>query len=235
MKAPAWRICAFALVILVGIAVVLPSFVPRDGSRVLLQTAVALGLDLRGGASPMLRADEKALAAKMLSEARGTLTDGGSALLVTPSLNDSVDFRGGARRVTPFDMAPEIATLRVAKEHRPSSKNTAARSHRYGDQTMAGATALHVGYGAGCSAELCHTDGFSHRDDGRILGLRRCRNPAFPERPSRAPCTDRSFRSPNLAIDSVKPVAWKPSWQTNESTAPCSTQPRYSQDSLRSA
>lgn len=79
LKSPVWRLAAYAVVILVGIAVALPSFLPRDLTRVfpawLPSTPVALGLDLRGGASLTLRADEDALAAGMVAQARDALTE----------------------------------------------------------------------------------------------------------------------------------------------------------------
>jgi SecD/SecF fusion protein len=79
LKIPVWRFFAYALVILVGIAVALPSFMPRDIARslpgFLPATPVSLGLDLRGGASLTLRADEAALRAEILSGAYEALSE----------------------------------------------------------------------------------------------------------------------------------------------------------------
>ncbi len=79
MKTPAWRLLAYGLTILVGIAVALPSLLPRDALRALPgwlnATPVALGLDLRGGASLTLSADQGALVADMLADARQTLAE----------------------------------------------------------------------------------------------------------------------------------------------------------------
>jgi len=77
LKTPVWRLAAYALVILAGIAIALPSFLPRQALRALPDwlpaTPVALGLDLRGGASLTLRADETALSADMLEDARAEI------------------------------------------------------------------------------------------------------------------------------------------------------------------
>ena len=79
MKIPVWRFCAYALVILLGISVALPSFMPRDAAPLLPawlpHTPVSLGLDLRGGASLTLRADETALATDIVSDAANGLED----------------------------------------------------------------------------------------------------------------------------------------------------------------
>lgn len=154
-------------------------------------------------------------------------------LLVTPGLNEGTGLRCGTLFEAHVDVGPEIATLRDADAHRPSSENAAARSHPSVDQPDAGAMTLHVGYGTGCGAELCHADGFGDR--GRLPCLPCHSHPASPRRPALAPRTARSCRSHHLETHAVKPTARRPSRHTNERTSPCSTQPPYSQDLLRSA
>ena len=77
MKTPVWRFVAYAIVILIGIAIALPSFLPRETARALPgwlpDRPVALGLDLRGGASLTLRAEEAALADDMVADARAEI------------------------------------------------------------------------------------------------------------------------------------------------------------------
>ncbi|MEQ8291132.1 MAG: protein translocase subunit SecD [Roseovarius sp.] len=81
---------AYMIVILIGLAIALPSFLPRGTARTLSDwlpdRPVSLGLDLRGGASLTLRADEAALADEMLADARAEIgealeTDGLAARL----------------------------------------------------------------------------------------------------------------------------------------------------------
>lgn len=116
LKTPVWRFVAYAIVILIGVAIALPSFLPRDTVRALTgwlpDRPVALGLDLRGGASLTLRADEAALANEMVADARAEIgkvleTEGISARLVIESRELVIDQR-----------APDgpISTLRTAVE-----------------------------------------------------------------------------------------------------------------------
>lgn len=89
MKTPLWRFVVYALVIVLGIAVALPSFLPRDLTRSFpgWLRPVSLGLDLRGGASLTLQADQAALAADMLADARSelnaALADAGQPAIIT--------------------------------------------------------------------------------------------------------------------------------------------------------
>lgn len=84
MKLPLWRFVAYALVILVGLTIALPTLLPRSVVQALPppfpSTAVSLGLDLRGGASLTLRADERAISAGLLSDYAAALVEADPAL-----------------------------------------------------------------------------------------------------------------------------------------------------------
>ncbi|SFE70133.1 protein translocase subunit SecD [Roseivivax sediminis] len=75
MKLPIWRFALYALVILTGIAIALPTFLPRHLAQSWPTAPVALGLDLRGGASLTLRADEAAIRAGLVSNFVVALTE----------------------------------------------------------------------------------------------------------------------------------------------------------------
>ena len=114
MKIPVWRFAAYALVILLGVAVALPSFLPRDAARALPgwlpETPVALGLDLRGGASLTLRASEAALAEDLLAEARADLT----GALSDEGVQARITVEGQALIVRPDGAGAPAAALRTA-------------------------------------------------------------------------------------------------------------------------
>ncbi len=65
MRTSAWRLLAYAIIILAGVATALPNlFTPQQLSALpdwLPKQQVALGLDLRGGAHLVLEVDAKAL------------------------------------------------------------------------------------------------------------------------------------------------------------------------------
>jgi SecD/SecF fusion protein len=79
LKIPVWRFFAYALVTLIGLAVALPSFLPRDMSRAvpswIPSGQVALGLDLRGGAALTLRVDAAALATELTANYAQAIAD----------------------------------------------------------------------------------------------------------------------------------------------------------------
>jgi len=83
MRTSAWRLLAYAIIILAGVATALPNlFTPQQLSALpdwLPKQQVALGLDLRGGAHLVLEVDAKALIAErvqdVLRETRRTLRD----------------------------------------------------------------------------------------------------------------------------------------------------------------
>ncbi|MFW8596428.1 protein translocase subunit SecD [Cribrihabitans neustonicus] len=114
MKTPVWRFAAYALVILVGITVALPSFLPRDAARALPhwlpETPVALGLDLRGGASLTLRASEAALAEDLLNAARADL----AGVLTNAGLRAHIAIEGRALTVRPNGADAHSEALRAA-------------------------------------------------------------------------------------------------------------------------
>jgi SecD/SecF fusion protein len=83
MRTSAWRLFAYALIILLGVATALPNlFTPQQLSALpswLPKHQVALGLDLRGGAHLVLEVDAKALISErvqdLVREARRLLRD----------------------------------------------------------------------------------------------------------------------------------------------------------------
>jgi len=83
MRTSAWRLLAYAIIILAGVATALPNlFTPQQLSALpdwLPKQQVALGLDLRGGAHLVLEVDAKALIAErvqdVLRETRRTLRE----------------------------------------------------------------------------------------------------------------------------------------------------------------
>ena len=104
LKLPLWRFFAYALVILLGLAVALPTFLPRNIAEALPGTPVSLGLDLRGGASLTLRADEAAIRQGLLSDYAAALSE------VTPALRAISNADGaGLTIATPDGMTPEAA------------------------------------------------------------------------------------------------------------------------------
>lgn len=116
MKIPVWRFFAHAFVILLGIAVALPSFLPRDIVRsypaFLPATPVSLGLDLRGGASLTLRADEVALAKDMLADAQVAVADA----LRENNLGPRFAIEGQTLVIRPRKQDGDAARLRTALE-----------------------------------------------------------------------------------------------------------------------
>ncbi|MHA6346604.1 protein translocase subunit SecD [Roseivivax sp. CAU 1761] len=68
MKLPLWRFALYALVVLAGLAIAFPTFLPRPLADAWPTRPVALGLDLRGGASLTLRADDAALRAGLVAD-----------------------------------------------------------------------------------------------------------------------------------------------------------------------
>jgi len=63
------------LVILAGLAIALPTFPPRNLAQAWPMESVSLGLDLRGGASLILRADETAIRSGLVSDFAAALAD----------------------------------------------------------------------------------------------------------------------------------------------------------------
>ncbi len=116
MKIPVWRFFAYALVILIGIAVALPSFLPRDIARSLPgfvpSTPVSLGLDLRGGASLTLRADEAALTEDILTDARESVSEA----LADSGLRASIRIEGHTLVVSPRPTAGDPEQMRTILE-----------------------------------------------------------------------------------------------------------------------
>lgn len=116
MKTPVWRFVAYAIVILIGIAIALPSFLPRETVRAfpgwLPDRPVALGLDLRGGASLTLRADESALANEMVAAARAEI----GAALETAGISARLVIEGRELVIGPRTPIGPISALRPTVE-----------------------------------------------------------------------------------------------------------------------
>lgn len=116
MKTPVWRFVAYAIVILIGIAIALPSVLPRDVTRALPDwlpdRAVSLGLDLRGGASLTLRADEAALADEMVADARAEIAEA----IETAGISARLVIEGRELVIGPRTLADPISALRTAVE-----------------------------------------------------------------------------------------------------------------------
>ena len=116
LKTPVWRFVAYAIVILIGIAITLPSFLPRETVRAfpgwLPDRPVALGLDLRGGASLTLRADETALADEMVADARVEIGEA----LETAGIPVRLMIEGRELVIVPRTPDGPISTLRTAVE-----------------------------------------------------------------------------------------------------------------------
>ncbi len=112
MKTPVWRFVVYAVVILVGITIALPSFLPREAARALPgwlpDRPVELGLDLRGGASLTLRADEAGLAEDMLDDARAAI----GAALKTANSDARLVIEGRDLVISPDDRNDPPARLR---------------------------------------------------------------------------------------------------------------------------
>jgi SecD/SecF fusion protein len=117
LKIPVWRFAAYAIVILIGVAIALPSFLPRDTFRALPDwlpdRPVALGLDLRGGASLTLRADEAALADEMLADAGAEIGEA----LETAGIAVRMVIKGRDLVINLRDPSGSAATLRNALEN----------------------------------------------------------------------------------------------------------------------
>lgn len=104
MKLPIWRFALYALVILTGVAIALPTFLPRNLTQSWPISPVALGLDLRGGASLTLRADEAAIRAGVVSDFAVALTEAEPALITeAPEDGDRL------RIAIPDGMSPDVA------------------------------------------------------------------------------------------------------------------------------
>ena len=116
MKTPVWRFFAYAIVILIGIAIALPSLLPRDVTRALPDwlpdRAVSLGLDLRGGASLTLRADEGALTDEMVADARAEIAEA----IETAGISAQLVIEGRELVIGPGTPAGPTSALRTAVE-----------------------------------------------------------------------------------------------------------------------
>lgn len=75
LKLSLWRFALYLLVILTGLTVSPLTFLPRDLAQSWPSALVSLGLDLRGGASLTLRADEAATRTGLVSDFATALTD----------------------------------------------------------------------------------------------------------------------------------------------------------------
>lgn len=104
MKLPLWRFFVYAPVILVGLAISLPTFLLRNLSQDWPIQPVSLGLDLRGGASLTLQADEAAIREGLLSDYTSALAEKAPGLRAT-TLPD----RTGLTIAIPDGMTPEGA------------------------------------------------------------------------------------------------------------------------------
>ncbi|MGK7652815.1 protein translocase subunit SecD [Roseovarius sp. B08] len=113
LKLPLWRFALYLLVILTGLAVALPTFLPRNLAQSWPTSPVSLGLDLRGGASLTLRADEAAIRSKLLSDFAGALTEAEQGL-TTRATDDGY----GLIITEPSGMTSE-AVLSLARQHLP--------------------------------------------------------------------------------------------------------------------
>ena len=104
LKLPIWRFALYALVILTGITIALPTFIPRHLAQAWPTEPVSLGLDLRGGASLTLRADEAAIHTGLLSDFAAALVD------VDPGLRVQTTSEGGGFTIAvPGGMTSEAA------------------------------------------------------------------------------------------------------------------------------
>lgn len=103
MKLPLWRFFVYALVILVGLAIALPTFLPRNLSQDWPIQPVSLGLDLRGGASLTLQADEAAIREGLLSDYTSALAEKAPGLRAR-TLPD----RTGLTIAIPDGMTPKV-------------------------------------------------------------------------------------------------------------------------------
>ncbi|WP_433990177.1 Protein translocase subunit SecDF (plasmid) [Pseudoseohaeicola sp. NH-UV-7] len=116
MKTPVWRFVLYAIVILVGIALALPTFLPRETARALPawlpDRPVALGIDLRGGASLTLQADETVLVDEMLADARAEIGEA----LEAAGLAVHLKIEGQDLVISPREPNGPASSLRTAVE-----------------------------------------------------------------------------------------------------------------------
>src|SRR5262245_42434544 len=116
MRTPAWRLIAYAMIILAGVMTALPNLLTQSQLDLLPswlpKQRVALGLDLRGGAHLVLEVDSKALIAErvqdLMREARRALREA----KVDPQ---SVRRDGNAVIVTLADAAARPQALQALK------------------------------------------------------------------------------------------------------------------------
>ncbi|MDF0603425.1 protein translocase subunit SecD [Psychromarinibacter sp. C21-152] len=113
LKLPLWRFALYLLVILTGLAVAAPTFLPRDLARSWPTAPVSLGFDLRGGASLTLRADEAEIRTGIMSDFATALTDAEPGLTTR-----AADDGNGLTIAIPDGMTPE-AVMTLARQHLP--------------------------------------------------------------------------------------------------------------------
>ncbi|MBT8426649.1 MAG: protein translocase subunit SecD [Erythrobacter sp.] len=113
MKLPLWRFALYLLVILTGLAVALPTFLPRNITQTWPIAPVSLGLDLRGGASLTLRAEEAAIGAGLVSDFATALAEADASLTVRATEDGN-----GLIIDVPPGMTPDAATS-LARGHSP--------------------------------------------------------------------------------------------------------------------
>ncbi|WP_209426983.1 protein translocase subunit SecD [Pararhodobacter sp. SW119] len=122
MRRPFWVLATYALLLILGLAIAVPNFLPAETRAklpdMLTEQTVALGLDLQGGAHLLLAVDRPALAEAVTKDLRGRITD---ALAAEGLPAEGLRIEGAAVTLPASDAAEALLKRLATEEGAPGA------------------------------------------------------------------------------------------------------------------